>query len=230
MPAQERLLVFAATDWILCPSTDTVKVEKFTQWSSLSGHLDFMIWHPAGILCIGTALAFAVIASSATRAQGLGQITTCVEISVNDSPVVGNISRKRKHTEVDCDPQSARGRAFSGARANASNALKDICRARILGVQAVRDICAAHGLRAATGTTSLRNPAVPAGAVPIDEEIGIGLSNSGISICTVIRNLPAETVTSTQPAGVENGFCIFNNNRATKVTARARARCGVQCL
>jgi hypothetical protein len=177
-----------------------------------------------------TAVAIVVLfGSSEGRTQQLSQITACVELSPADSPSLGGISRKRRHTETDCDPLETRRQAFLGAQANASAAIRNECR-RIIGVAAVRDICRAHRLSAPSGTTSLGRPPVSAGPVPIDGQANLGRSPTGIPICAVMRNLPAETVTSTSPAGIENGFCIFDGNRVTTVTARARARCGVQCF
>jgi hypothetical protein len=174
------------------------------------------------------ALALAAAIPAAASAQS--QITTCVEISAAESPGLAGGSRRQAYTASDCDPSIASARAFEGARASASRALAATCRASVLGVQPARDICVARGLNPPTGSsTSVSLPPIPAGA-PIDQAIGVGRSRTGIFVCTVIRNLPAETTTTTRPAGVQNGFCIFNSNRVTRVTARARARCGVQCL
>jgi len=181
------------------------------------------------ITCIVLAIAAPVVVSSASLAEGATQIAVCVEISPGEHP--GIESRKRRHTVIDCDPNTANARAFQGARGAASRALQTHCRAHVLGVAAARDICTAANLRVPTGATSVSRPAVPAvGAAPIDESIGIGTSQSGIRVCTVLRNLPGESQTTTQAADVAHGFCVFNNNRMTRVTGRARARCGVQCI
>jgi hypothetical protein len=181
------------------------------------------------ITCIATIMAAAVVGSSVSLAEGATQIAVCVEISAAAHPTFE--SRKRRHTEVDCDPQAARLRAFRGARAAASKALQSHCRAHVLGVQAARDICLAANLAVPTAATSVSRPAVPAfGTAPIDESFGIGTSKTGIRVCTVLRNLPGESQTTTQAAGAAHGFCIFNGNKTTRVTARARARCGVQCI
>src|SRR6185436_8026762 len=131
------------------------------------------------ILLIATAAA-CVAGSSASQAQ-LTQIVACVEINPGEHP--GIESRRRRHTVTDCDMNTANTLAFQGARAAASQALRNHCRASVLGVAAAAEICAAANLTVPTAGTSVSRPAVPApGGGPIQQSIGIGTSKTGIRV------------------------------------------------
>ena len=175
-------------------------------------------------LLLGLALMSLFLFPQTARSQ-LFAIPTCVEVTRTDVPV----SARRRGTGSDCDPATAKSRAIVLARTNASNALALTCRARTTRAMAQR-ACATIGK---TPTSSFDvdtfNPVGTAGSTRPDAAIGIGQTASGLHLCTVLRDLPNEASISTTPATINNGFCIFNNNRVTNFTARARARCAVTC-
>lgn len=178
------------------------------------------------LLCSAIAVGGVIVpVQDAARAQEpLYPIPTCVEVAHAD---IG-ASARRKSTRADCDPETARNHASLQARFNASNDLAATCIARTARTIAART-CAAAGLRVATGGGVANDPIPRAGTTRPDAAISIG-RNSVAQLCTVLRDLPNETTSSTSPASAANGFCIFNNGRVTTVVARARATCGVGCL
>jgi hypothetical protein len=86
--------------------------------------------------------------------------------------------------------------------------------------------CAAHGMSrpTAAGTQVRLAPVADFGSPPIDYWRGIGRTAAG-PLCTVVRNLPAEMNTGTEP----EILCVLNNFTRTIVTFRVRVHCAVQC-
>ena len=155
----------------------------------------------------------------------LSQITSCVEAPAS----VVNQSRKRASTRTDCDRATAISRARQQSRENAREAIDSICEDEITQAEAEQICEGANGSLPTTSSTSLSgDPIARPGGGSIDSQLPISGSNP--KLCVTLRNVPAETEISTRAAGVENGFCVFNNNRLTVATLRSRARCGVQCF
>jgi hypothetical protein len=177
------------------------------------------------VLLLGLAITSLFLFPQSARSQ-LVAIPTCVEVTATDVPV----SARRAGTGSDCDPAAARSRAVLQARANASAALAPTCLARTTRAMAVR-ACGSVGKAPATAFgVDTTNPVGTAGSTTPNAAIGIGQTGAGgLHLCTVLRDLPNEATSSTAPATIDNGFCIFNNGRVTNFTARARARCAVTC-
>lgn len=176
-----------------------------------------------GALVILTVLPFPS-RTTVARLQ-LSQFTSCVEVP---SSMVDQ-SRKRASTRTDCDRATAISRARQQSRVNARNAIDSICEDEISEAEAEQICEGANASLPTTSSTSLTgDPIARSGGGSIDAQLPIFGSNP--KLCVTLRNVPAETVITTRAAGVENGFCVFNNNTLTLATLRSRARCGVQCL
>lgn len=163
---------------------------------------------------------YAPIGAPAAKAQ---PITVCVEVA----PAVSQQSRRRRATRTECNPLRARQLAFEQAGTNAANALNPVCRATITAAIA-QATCAARGLSVPTTATTApsRPPLAAIGSPAVNGARRILPFTNNVKRCAVIRNLPNETQTATQ----QEPLCVFDNFRRTIVTARARARCAVECL
>jgi hypothetical protein len=171
------------------------------------------------------AIVFA-IAPYVSAQEPLSQITACVEPTAE---VANNFSAKRRSTRTDCDASVAFQRARAQSGINARDAIVSTCRDRVSRAEA-EATCRSRGLSLPTSpTTSLgRSPLVAQGRPAANASLPI-LSQSP-KLCAILRNVPNETETSTQPAGIENGFCLFNGNKTTTKVVRTRAVCAVQCF
>ena len=186
---------------------------------------DISIRRTVRALALGTFTAFPVFpGTTVALGQTLNQVTSCVEVP---SALVA-ASRKRASSSSDCDPQTAFDRAHQQSKANSCDALAPVCRNEISAAEAEEVCSAASGLIPTTGTSLSADPFARAGGAQVDSQLPI--AQSVPKLCVVLRDLPDETLTSTRPAGIGNGFCIFNNSRVTTKTVRSRARCGVQCF
>jgi hypothetical protein len=178
-------------------------------------------------ILIGAAIVIAgssLFVSKEARSQ-VGPPAFCVEVVPADIAA----SRRRAGSNSDCNSSAALARAIVIAQFNASQALRPICFDHITLAMADRT-CGRAGLIRLTVIPSGETPIPAPGTSPPTRSEPTGAKNQGaVQICALLRNLPGETVTSTSPAGPQNGFCIFDNGRVTSVTARARATCGVQC-
>ena len=153
------------------------------------------------------------------------QITLCVEPA---TAVADDVGRKRRSTRTDCDPAVASSRARRQSGVNARDAIAPICRERITAAEA-QATCASRGLALPSPPTALgRAPVAAAGRAAAGASLPV--QSQSPKLCAILRDVPAETETSTRPAGIENGFCIFNGNRTTTKVVRTRATCGVQCF
>jgi hypothetical protein len=193
-------------------------------WSLTKKVLDISIRRAAFALALGKFTAFSVfLGATVAQGQPLNQITSCVEVP---SALVA-ASRRRASSRSDCDPQTAFDKAQQQSQANSRNALASVCRNEISAAEAEEVCSAASGSIPTTGTSLSADPFSRAGGPQVDSQLPIAQSDP--KLCVVLRDLPDETQTSTQPAGIGNGFCLFNNGRVTTKTVRSRARCGVQC-
>lgn len=146
--------------------------------------------------------------------------TYCVEVSA----AIVNESRRRASSRSDCDPQVAEDRARTQSYKNARDAIKQVCYDEISEAEK-EDVCqSAGGSLPTTTNTSIKGAVPRAGASRVDDT-----AHLQEKLCVTLRDLPNETETSTRPAGIENGFCVLNNNLVTTKKVRSRARCGVQC-
>lgn len=171
-------------------------------------------------------IAFAPEQSSAQSGEPSPQITACVEPT---TAVANNVSRKLVSTRTDCDPSVALYKAREQSRVNARDAIAPICRDRVTLAEA-EATCRSRGLSLpSTATTSLSRPPLAAEGRPA-ANASYPIQSQSPKLCAVLRNVPNETETTTQPAGVENGFCLFNDNKTTTKTIRTRATCGIQCF
>lgn len=181
---------------------------------------------------IGTAL----VASLSLSHQALAQepvypISKCVEAP--GSAV--DASRRRTGRSTNCDDDARRAEGIAQSRTNAAHALFPICVAAISD-QERQGVCAAQGLApkpaGAPGDMSgfVAIPGNPNGSVDATFPI------SGEGLCVVVRDLPDEYTSqamASQWAGL--GDCLvfaapfITSEPRTLFTARARARCGVQC-
>lgn len=156
----------------------------------------------------------------------LVQITRCVEVAPE---VTNNFTVRRSSSRTDCDPSAAFSSAQRQSRVNARDAISAACRQRITQQEA-EEICRSRGLSLPTATgTDMRGRPLAAEGRP-QPNFSLPISNDSPKLCAILRNIPNQTQTTTQPAGVENGFCVFNNNETTTKTVRSRAFCGVQCF
>jgi hypothetical protein len=168
------------------------------------------------------ALAVTVLASFSLEqialAQTLVPLTTCVEAPAS----AVNVSARRKSIRSDCDPNQARNNAFLRARSNATVALSSTCIQRISAAER-QATCRALGLVPAPSRNNGMAPTFVGapGSTNIDATSAISSQ-----LCVVLRDLPNESEATFQT----DIICSFSNFRRTIFTARARARCGVQCL
>jgi hypothetical protein len=158
------------------------------------------------------------------EAQTLSPLSTCAEVPAS---AVG-ITARRKAVRTDCSAKQAESHAALAARANAANDLAPTCRAQITRAEA-EAACAVHGRTLATnqphgGMSTTEGLALP-GSASIDAAIAVG-STRAARVCVAIRDLPQESEATSQSDAV----CIFDGFKRTLFTARARGRCGVQCL
>lgn len=154
------------------------------------------------------------------------QVTRCVEVAPE---VTNNFTARRASSRTDCDPAVAFSNAQSQSRVNARDAIAATCRQRITQQEA-EEICRNRGLSLPTtpGTDMKGRPLAAEGRP--QPNFSLPIANNSPKLCAILRNIPNQTETTTQPAGVENGFCVFNNNETTTKTVRSRAFCGVQCF
>jgi len=175
------------------------------------------------VVLLGMAIISIFLFPQTARSQG---IPICVELTFANV----STSARQRSTSSDCDPATAQTRAVVGARANASAVLAPTCIARTTGAMALAACARINSAPTTFFGVSETNPVGRAGSTRPNAAIGIGQPGAGgLRLCTVLRDLPNEATTSTAPATVDNGFCIFNNGRVTRFTARARARCAVAC-
>jgi hypothetical protein len=180
----------------------------------------------AGIFTLRITIAVALASMSvflATFAHAIGDrgpseplhptARACVEVPTE----VINRSEKRASERKDCDPQIAFTRANNQSQINAKDAIAPFCR-QITRQQAIQ-ICQAAGDRRGTIPRS--------GGGRIDAVLPILPSNPKVS--AILRNVPSETETSTEPADANHGWCVLNNGRVTVKKVRTRATCGVDC-
>jgi len=205
-----------------------IKLQRATvkEISSLAKKVfDISIRRAALALAVGTLTAFSIFPGTAVPLdQTLNQITSCVEVP----PAVVAASHKRASSRSDCDPQTAFDRAQRQSQKDSRDALAPVCRNKISAAEA-EEICrAAGGSRPTAGTSLQASPVARAGGARIDSQLHITQSNP--KLCVVLRDVPDETETKTQPAGPGNGFCVLNNGRVTTKKVRTRARCGVECF
>lgn len=163
--------------------------------------------------------------AAAQSGEPLSQITACVEPT---SDVANNVSRKRRSTRTDCDPSVALSKARVQSGVNARDTIASICRDRVTVAEA-EATCSSRGLSVPSTTTSLGRPPIAADGRPA-ANASLPIQSQTSKLCAILRNVPNETETTTQPAGIENGFCLFDNNRTTTMVVRTRATCGVQCF
>jgi hypothetical protein len=166
-----------------------------------------------------------LVLSCAPDHAAADQITVCVE---PESGVANNVSRKRRSTRTDCDPAVAASRARRQSGVNARDVIAPICRERVSAAEA-EATCARRGLALPSAATALGRPPIAAEGRPA-ADASLPVQSPGAKLCAVLRDVPGETETTTQPAGIENGFCLFNGNRTTTKVLRSRATCGVQCF
>lgn len=153
------------------------------------------------------------------------QITLCVE---PEAAVANNVSRKRRSTRTDCDPAVAASNARQQSGVNARDAIAPLCRERITAAEA-QATCDSRGLALPSAPTALGRPPVAAAGRP-GVDASLPIQSQGPKTCAILRDVPDETETTRRAAGIENGFCIFNNNQVTTKVVRTRATCGVQCF
>jgi hypothetical protein len=155
---------------------------------------------------------------------------TCVE-----APTFAvNQSRKRNGKSNNCDATARKAEAINAARNNAAVALSETCNAEISS-QERQGICAARGLapRPTNATGDMRGFQQIAGNVDGNADTALPI---GPRLCAVLRDLPQE-YTSQPLAAQASGlgdclvfhFPFVTSETRVLFTARARARCGVQC-
>ena len=182
------------------------------------------LWQPAALAVLVIALAPEY--ASAQAGDPLSQITSCVEPT---TAVANNVTRKRTSTRTDCDPSVALQKARVQSGVSAREAIASICRDRVTLAEA-EATCQTRGLSLpTTATTSLGRPPLAAVGRPA-ANASLPIQSRSPKLCAVLRNVPNETETTTQSAGIENGFCVFNDNKTTTKTVRTRATCGVECF
>jgi uncharacterized protein (DUF849 family) len=185
-------------------------------------------------LAIAMAAAFVsggVDIAPATAQEPVFSVSTCVEAPAS----AVNASRRRAGSSTNCDASARRAEAIRQARGNAAIALSPTCIAD-LSPQEQQNICAARGLqpRPANAAGDMRGfqeiPGSP------DGNIATAFPIAATSLCTVVRDLPAESTSVRLAAQVSGlGDCLvfefpfITSVTRTLLTARARARCGVQC-
>ena len=168
---------------------------------------------------LGISIVASIFFFSSSQSWAQPQITSCVELA----PTVVGAIRKRASTRADCSAATALWKARSQSHVNARDALAPTCRQSVSAARAAAT-CAAAGKNVPTTPTQVSGPPVGAvGLPPIDAELGVPGSTR---VCVVLRDLPVESVTKSQP----NPTCVFNGLFETVVTFRSRARCGVQCF
>ncbi len=167
-----------------------------------------------------------LMGSAHVHAQPLQQITRCVEVAPE---VTDDFTARRASSRTDCNPSVAFSKAQHQSRVNARDAIAPICRERVTQQEA-EEICRSRGLSFPTtpGTSMQGRPLAAEGRPQANASLPV--LNESPKLCAILRNIPNQTQTTTQPAGVENGFCVFNDNQTTTKTVRSRAFCGVQCL
>lgn len=130
---------------------------------------------------------------------------------------------KRKATRTDCSFSAAQSKAIRDARANASAALSAKCIHDIHFAAQRASICRAQGLGWYNGPYQAMGSEIRAieGGSHID-----GALQLNAALCTVLRDLPDESSSTTGP----DNLCFpFFGGQHTTFTARSRAHCGVIC-
>lgn len=164
--------------------------------------------------------------------EPLFPVSTCVEAPAS----VANSSRRRSGSSTDCDDDTRRDQAIRRARSNASDAMAPQCTA-LISAQERQQVCAARGLT----PKPANQPASMTGLVAVPGSPDGGIDDArpiaGTSVCTVARDLAGESTSETLPAqwgGLGDcpvfRFPFWTSEQRVRFTARARARCGVQCL
>jgi hypothetical protein len=172
----------------------------------------------------------ASLSSPAIAGEPLSALSTCVE-----APAFAvNQSRKRNGQSKNCDAAARKAEAINAARTNAAVALSETCNAEISS-QERQEICAARGLapRPTNATGDLSGFQQIAGNVDGSVDTALPI---GPRLCAVLRDLPQE-YTSQPLAAQASGlgdclvfhFPFVTSETRVLFTARARARCGVQC-
>lgn len=162
--------------------------------------------------------------------EPLSALSTCVEAPAS----AVNASRKRNGQSDNCNADARQAEAIARARVNAAHALSATCAANI-SAQERHDICAARGLvpRPANATGDMSGfQQIPGNA---DGNVDTALP-IGPQLCAVLRDLPQESTSQAMAAQLSGlGDCLvfhfpfLTSETRTLLTARARARCGVQC-
>jgi hypothetical protein len=177
---------------------------------------------PTGISLLRISISVTLLLISVVLCVGDGLAVFCVEPPLN----VINNSRLRRGTASACDPSEASRKATSLARANARDALAPFCRG--LTQQQVAHVCGLLHGTPATGTHTGRGIQLDGGGQPISTVLPI--DNSNPRVCVILSDVTSLTASTTAPAGLDHGFCVFNNFKVTTTTVHSRARCAVECL
>ena len=151
--------------------------------------------------------------------------TMCVEPTV---AVANDISRKRASSCTACDPSDATRVARQQAGVTARDAIDSICRERVT-LEEAEATCRARGLRPAREGFTMLSGAPIAAEGRRAPDASLPIQSLRPSLCVNLRNVNDETETTRQPAGIQNGFCVFNGNKTTTKKVRVRATCGVAC-
>lgn len=169
---------------------------------------------------VSIVVAVTVVADGSLTQPASAQNLICVEAPAGFAPT----SARRKATRSDCNFRTARTKAINAARANALAALRGTCIDDLRFAAQRQAVCEPHGLGGFNGPFQPMSTQVRAreGGGDIDGSLQI---NS--RLCVVLRDLPDEFSSSSEP----DGICFpFVGGKRTIFTARSRARCGVLCL
>lgn len=168
-------------------------------------------------------LAIAMLPAAVVTDISLGPPASAQNLDLICVEGGSSTSARRRATRTDCSFSAAQSNAMRAARVNASAALSATCIHDIHFEAQRAAICGEQGLARYAGPFRTMGSEVRAkdGGSHIDGSVQI---NS--ALCTVLRDLPNESTSTTAPDNL--CFPFFGGEHTTYV-ARSRARCGVIC-